>query len=202
MTAAADAWTRTPTLFGTWVTLRPLIRNDRDAILEAFATGLENSFATIVPDPASIDGWYDRLESDQMAGRALPFTVVDRNGRVAGVTRFLRMNQAHRRVEIGGTVYAPRVQRTGLNTEAKSLLLGYAFDQLGCRCVQLRTDFLNRASKRAIERLGARQDGVIRGHMIAGDRLRDTVVYSILDHEWPGVRRNLHALLTAYEERA
>ena len=202
MTAPTDPWSRTPTLSGTWVTLRPLVRDDRAAILDAFATGLEHSFATIVPDAESIDRWYDRLESDHRAGRALPFTVLDRDGRVAGVTRFLRMNRAHRRVEIGGTVYAPRVQRTGLNTEAKSLLLAHAFDTLGCRCVQLHTDFLNRGSRRAIERLGAKQDGIIRGHMIVGDRSRDTVVYSILDHEWPGVRHNLHALLAAHEERA
>lgn len=196
----ANDWTETPTLVGRHVTLRPLTRDDRAAILEAFATGLAGAFATIVPAPDTIDGWYERLEREHRAGRALPFTVLDQGRRVSGVTRFLRMSEPNRRVEIGGTVYAPRVQRTGLNTEAKLLLLTHAFEVLGCRCVQLRTDWLNRQSRRAIERLGAKQDGVLRGHMVIGDRSRDTVVYSILAHEWPGVRRNLRALLAAHEE--
>ena len=135
------AWTTPPTLAGIHVTLQPLTRADRAAILEAFATGLEGSFATMVPNAETIDGWYDRLEREHAAGRAMPFTVLDRDGRVSGVTRFLRMNEASRRVEIGGTVYARRVQRTGLNTEAKRLLLTHAFEVLGCQCVQLRTDW-------------------------------------------------------------
>lgn len=197
-----SAWRETPTLAGCHVTLRPLGRADRGAILEAFATGLEGAFATTVPSPETIDAWYDRLEREREAGRALPFTVLDRDGAVAGVTRLMRMNEASRRVEIGGTVYARRVHRTGLNTEAKLLLLTHAFEKLDCHCVQLRTDWLNRASRRAIERLGAKQDGVLRGHMILGERIRDTVVYSILVHEWPGVRRNLQTLLAAHQEPA
>ena len=196
-----SAWRETPTLTGRHVTLRPITRDDRAALLEAFI-GLEGSFATMVPNAATIDGWYDRLEREQAAGRVLPFTVLDAEGRISGVTRFLRMSEPHRRVEIGGTVYSPRVQRSGLNTEAKRLLLAHAFDVLGILCVQLRTDFLNRQSRTAIERLGARLDGVLRGHMILGEHRRDTVVYSILDHEWPGVRRNLDALLTKYQESA
>jgi RimJ/RimL family protein N-acetyltransferase len=185
-------WRETPILVGRHVTLRPLERADRAAILAAFAEGLAHVFATIVPDEGSIDGWYDRLDQEKAAGRALPFTVLDAQGQVAGVTRFMRMAEPHRRIEIGGTVYAPRVQRTGLNTEAKRLLLGHAFDTLGCQCVQLRTNWFNRQSRAAIERLGARLDGVLRGHMITpGGAPRDTVVYSILAHEWPGVRQNL-----------
>lgn len=196
----SNAWRETPTLVGRHVTLRPLERADREAILDAFASGLEGSFATIVPNAETIDGWYARIEREQAAGRAMPFTVLDTEGCVSGVTRFLRMNEAYRRAEIGGTVYARRVQRTGLNTEAKLLLLTHAFETLGCQCVQLRTDWLNRQSRRAIERLGAKQDGVLRGHMVLGDRVRDTVVYSILAHEWPGVRRNLTSLLAARED--
>ncbi|MET0310307.1 MAG: GNAT family protein [Sphingomonas sp.] len=192
------AWTDTPTLVGRHVTLRPLARADRDAIVEAFL-GLEGLFTTTVPNEKTIDRWYERLEGERAAGRALPFTVLDTDGGISGVTRFMRMSQGHRRVEIGGTVYAPRVQRTGLNTEAKRLMLGHAFDGLGCNCVQLRTDFLNFASRRAIERLGARMDGVLRGHLILGDHFRDTVVYSILAHEWPGVRRNLDRLMAQYD---
>ncbi|HEX7656217.1 MAG TPA: GNAT family protein [Sphingomonas sp.] len=193
------SWRETPTLVGRHVTLRPLQRSDRESIVAAFAAGLEGAFATTVPNAETIDRWYERLESDHAAGRALPFTVLDGGGVIAGVTRFMRMSEANRRLEIGGTVYAPRVQRTGLNTEAKLLLLTHAFEVLGCHCVQLRTDWLNRASRRAIERLGAKQDGVLRGHMILGDRLRDTVVYSILAHEWAGVRRNLRTLLATHE---
>lgn len=196
-----SAWRETPTLTGRHVTLRPTIRDDRAALIDAFV-GLETTFATMVPNTATIDGWVERLEREHAAGRVLPFTVLDAEGRISGVTRFLRMSEPHRRVEIGGTVYSPRVQRTGLNTEAKRLLLAHAFEVLGAICVQLRTDFLNRQSRTAIERLGARLDGVLRGHMILGEHRRDTVVYSILDHEWPGVRRNLDALLAKYQERA
>ena len=133
----------------------------------------------------------------------MPFTVFDGAGQVSGVTRFMRMSEDNRRVEIGGTVYARRVQRTGLNTQAKRLLLGHAFDVLGCQCVQLRTNWLNHQSRAAIERLGARQDGVIRGHMITGDgAIRDTVIYSILAHEWPQVRLNLDYRLARHEDTA
>lgn len=195
-----NPWRETPTLTGNHVMLRALDRADRDAIVAAFATGLEGVFATIVPSEATIDGWYDRLEAEGAAGRAMPFTVLDAAGLVAGVTRLMRMSEANRRVEIGGTVYTRRVQRTGLNTEAKRLLLGHAFETLGCQCVQLRTNWHNRQSRTAIERLGARQDGVLRGHMITGDgAIRDTVVYSIVAHEWPQVRLNLDHQLARHE---
>jgi RimJ/RimL family protein N-acetyltransferase len=194
-----NPWTDIPTLAGSHVTLRPLHRDDRDAIVAAFAHGLEGSFSTTVPSESSIDGWYDKIEMETAAGRTLPVTALDRDGVISGVTRFMRMSQPHRRVEIGGTVFAPRVQRTGFNTQAKRLMLGHAFEVLEVNCVQIRTDFLNRQSRAAIERLGARMDGVLRGHLILnGGHLRDTVVYSILAHEWPGVRRNLDAMLARY----
>ena len=196
-----NAWREAVTLSGQHVTLRPLVRSDRYAIVAALAD-VGPSFATIVPDATTIDGWYDAIEQQAAAGRALPFVVLDAAGTIAGVTRFLRMNEAHRRLEIGGTVYAPRVQRTGVNTEAKRLLLLHAFDVLGCQCVQLRTNVLNRASRVAIERLGARLDGVLRGHMVtAGNEVRDSAVYSIVAHEWPQVRRNLDHLLARRDTR-
>lgn len=194
-----DVWGTTPTLADSHVTLRPIARTDRAALIEAFADGFEESFATTVPAPDTIDGWFDQLERDRDAGRVLAFTVLDAAGRVSGTTRFLRMSERHRRVEIGGTLYAARVRRSGLNTQAKRLLLAHAFDVLACLCVQLRTDFLNQESRRAIERLGARQDGVLRGHLLLGEHRRDTVVYSILAHEWPGVRRHLDRLLARHE---
>jgi RimJ/RimL family protein N-acetyltransferase len=193
-----SVWRETPTLAGSHVTLRPMIREDRLGLLNAFE-GLHGLFHTTVPDADSFDGWYDRVMFDAAAGRNMPFTVLDADGRISGVTRFLRMSEAHRRVEIGGTLFAPRVQRTGLNTEAKFLLLGHAFEVLGANCVQIRTDFLNQTSRRAIERLGARLDGVLRGHLILNGHLRDSAVYSILAHEWPGVRRNIALLMARYD---
>lgn len=196
-----SAWREVPTLAGRHVTLRPMLRADRAALLQAFE-GLHQLFHTTVPDEASIDPWMDRIEGEAAAARALPFTVLDGDGRVSGVTRFMRMSEGHRRLEIGGTLYAPRVQRTGLNTEAKLMLLRHAFEVLEANCVQIRTDFLNHASRRAIERLGARMDGVLRGHLILKGHLRDSVVYSILAHEWPGVRRNIELLMARYEGEA
>jgi RimJ/RimL family protein N-acetyltransferase len=196
-----SVWREAVTLSGRHVTLRPLARSDRDAIVAALAD-VGPSFATIVPDATTVDGWYDAIDKQVAAARALPFTVLDADGTVAGVTRFLRMNEAYARVEIGGTVYARRVQRTGVNTEAKRLLLAHAFDVLGCQCVQLRTNVLNRASRAAIERLGARLDGILRGHMVTPEgEVRDSAVYSIMAHEWPQVRRNLDHLLVREDRR-
>jgi RimJ/RimL family protein N-acetyltransferase len=197
------SWPAIPTLSGAHVTLRPLQRADRDALLAAFAHGFDHTMATMVPTPATIDAWLDQIDADTTNGRAQVFTVLDARGQVAGTTRYLRMNAKHRRLEIGGTLYAPFVRRSGLNTQAKRLLLGHAFETLGITCVQIRTDVFNVTSRRAIERLGARLDGVLRGHMIVGDgqggtRARDTAVYSILAAEWSAVRRHLDGLMTAY----
>jgi RimJ/RimL family protein N-acetyltransferase len=126
----------------------------------------------------------------------LPFTVLDAAGAVAGMTTFMNADAANKRVEIGSTWYAQRVQRTGLNTEAKRLLLGHAFETLGCIAVEFRTSWFNRDSRRAIERLGAKLDGVLRSHMLHADgSRRDTCVYSIVDGEWPAVKANLTYLL-------
>ena len=181
-------------LVGAHVTLRPLSRDDRGDLIAAFAD--MDVFTTYVPGPQSVDAWLDTLERETAAGRSYPFVVLDHEGRMSGTTRYMRMSSADLRLEIGGTIYAPRVQRTGLNTEAKLLLLTHAFDVLGCNVVQLRTDWLNAKSRAAIERLGAKMDGVLRGHRIMPDgHIRDTVVYSIILSEWPGVRSNLRNLL-------
>lgn len=195
-------WPAIPTLGGEHVTLRPLLRADRADLLAAFAHGFDHTMATMVPTSATIDAWLDQIEADTAHGRAQVFTVLNPQGEVVGTTRYLRMNARHRRLEIGGTLYAPSVRRTGLNTQAKRLLLGHAFDVLGIACVQIRTDVFNIASRRAIERIGARLDGVLRGHMIVGDgaggtRPRDTAVYSILAGEWVAIRRHLDGLLAA-----
>jgi RimJ/RimL family protein N-acetyltransferase len=189
-------WTDPPTLEGGHVTLRPLEPEDRDALLAAAADGrLWELFYTVVPGPDTIDYWLANAFRERGEGRSMPFAVLDAGGSLVGSTRYLRMNRAHRRVEIGGTFYAARSQRTGLNTESKLLLLTHAFEALDCVCVQFRTDWFNTGSQRAIERLGAKRDGVLRGQRIMADgRVRDTVVYSILDHEWPGVKRNLETM--------
>lgn len=192
-----SSWRETPTLVGDHVTLRPLDPADLPAI-ETIATGddLKHLFYSSVVQLARPQAWLAATLAQRDAGRALPFAVCDPGGVVVGTTRFMRMSQTDRRLEIGGTFYARAVQRTGLNTEAKLLLFSHAFEALGCQCVQIRTDWLNKASQRAIERLGAKRDGVLRGHQRLPDgRLRDTVVYSILDREWPGVRQNLSLLL-------
>lgn len=192
------AWRDTPMLVGSHVLLRPLAAADLPGIVAAArADDLWDIFYAVVAQLKHADAWLASTLAQRDAGRALPFTVLDASGAIVGTTRLMRMSEPNRRVEIGGTFYARRVQRTGLNTEAKLLLLGHAFDTLGCQCVQIRTDWLNRDSRRAIERLGAKLDGVLRGHQRLPDgRLRDTAVYSILNREWPGVRDNLRLMLT------
>jgi RimJ/RimL family protein N-acetyltransferase len=122
----------------------------------------------------------------------LPFTVFDADGRIAGMTTYMNADAANRRVEIGSTWYARRVQRTPLNTECKLMLLIHAFDALDCIAVEFRTHRMNTQSRRAIERLGAQLDGMLRSHQISPNgSLRDTAVYSIVAVEWPTVRANL-----------
>lgn len=123
----------------------------------------------------------------------LPFAIIDRaTEEIVGMTTYMHIDQATPRVEIGSTWYAQRVQRTALNTEAKLLLLTHAFETLGCVAVEFRTHFMNRQSRRAIERLGAKLDGILRNHFLTENgTLRDTCVYSILISEWPTVRTHL-----------
>lgn len=195
-------WGETPTLTGRHVTLRPLFADDMDALVAAAsADNLWDTFYANVAMMKAPDRWLAAALREQDFGRARLFAVVA-GGTVVGTTRFMRMNEANKRLEIGGTFYAKSVQRTGVNTEAKLMLLTHAFDALSCECVQIRTDALNKNSQRAIERLGAKRDGVLRGHQVMADgRLRDSVVYSILRHEWPGVRQNLAYLLARNEDR-
>ena len=196
------SWGETPTLTGRHVTLRPLVADDMDALVAAAsADNLWDTFYANVSMMKAPDRWLGAGLREQDFGRARLFAVVA-DGTVVGTTRFMRMNEGNKRLEIGGTFYAKAVQRTGVNTDAKLMLLTHAFDALSCECVQIRTDSLNKNSQRAIERLGARRDGVLRGHQVMADgRLRDTVVYSILRHEWPGVRQNLAHLLARHEDR-
>jgi N-acetyltransferase len=193
----AGAWTEQPVLEGRHVVLRPMVRGDGPAIVEAASDGkLWELFYTVVPGPETIDSYLDRAEREQDWGRIMPFVVIDKaSGEIVGATRYMRMNAPHRRLEIGTTFYASRVQRSPINSETKLLLLTHAFEAMDCVCVQFRTDHFNFASQRAIERLGAKRDGLIRNHQILDGRVRDTVLYSILANEWEGVKRNLQMKL-------
>lgn len=192
-----SVWTETPTLTGRHVTLRPFVEADLPALVEAAREGdLWNIFYANVSMMKTPERWLAAAMKERDVGRALIFTVETPGGEVVGTTRYMRIAPQHRRLEIGGTFYATRVQRTGVNTEAKRMLLAHAFETMACQAIQIRTDALNTRSQRAIERLGAKKDGVLRGHQVMADgRIRDSVVYSIIDREWPGVSANLDYML-------
>jgi len=181
------------TLKGTHASLVPLASDHLPGLQDAASDGsLWQLWYTFIPRPEAMAAEIDRrlglLAKDSM----LPFTVLDSEGRIAGMTTYMNVDGAHRRVEIGSTWYAQRVQRTPLNTECKLMLLTHAFDALNCIAVEFRTHRLNTQSRRAIERLGAQLDGMLRSHQISPNgSLRDTAVYSIVAAEWPTVKAHL-----------
>ena len=187
-------WIEPTTLQGRHVTIEPMAQAQRDEVLAAIEDGeLWKLWYTSVPDANALDGWIAAALRQREEAGALPFVIRRRaDGRLVGATRFFNVAAEHRRLEIGHTFYSQSVQRTAVNTEAKLLLLRHAFESLGCAGVELRTHFMNQASRRAIERLGAKLDGVLRSHQVMPDgSLRDTCVYSIVAPEWPAVRNNL-----------
>ncbi|PWK87671.1 GNAT family N-acetyltransferase [Fulvimonas soli] len=182
------------TLEGRHVRLEPLATAHADALRRAAADGeLWKLWYTSVPAPERVDAYVDAALAMQAEGGALPFAVrALASGEIVGCTRYCHADAANRRVEIGYTWYAASAQRSAVNTECKALLLRHAFETLGCIAVEFRTHWLNRRSRAAIERLGARQDGVLRNHQRLPDgSYRDTVVYSIIESEWPAVKRHL-----------
>jgi RimJ/RimL family protein N-acetyltransferase len=187
------------TLIGDLVRLEPLSLDHVPDLTEA---GQDESIWQLMPygPITTVDRmthFVQRCLLGQERGTELLFAVVHgKIGRAVGSTRYLDIRQEHRTLEIGGTWYAPAHQRTGVNTECKYLLLRHAFEQLGCIRVQLKTDRLNERSQRAIERIGAVNEGTLRNHMIMPDgRRRDTVMYSVLDEEWPAVKSRLERLM-------
>ena len=185
-------------LEGHGVRLEPLAAAHLEAVEAAATDGkLWELWFTTVPEPGKTRAWLETALAGQEAKHMLPWAVRDlRSGAIVGSTRYHDMVLAADRVEIGYTWYAKRVQRTHVNTACKLLLLGHAFDKLGCKVVGLRTDNFNFTSQRAIEALGAKKDGVIRHHWPRRDgTVRDTVMYSILAAEWPDVRRHLETRL-------
>jgi N-acetyltransferase len=186
-------WPDPITLCGRHATLEPLAASHHDGMVAATRDGeLWKLWYTSVPSPEGMAAEIERRLDLQAKGSMLPFAVLDAEGRVAGMTTFMNIDSVHKRVEIGSTWYAKRVQRTPLNTECKLMLMRHAFETLGCIAVEYRTSFFNQQSRRAIERLGAKLDGILRSHQRHSDgSLRDTCVYSIIASEWPGVKSHL-----------
>jgi RimJ/RimL family protein N-acetyltransferase len=190
-------WTRPPRLQGSHVALEPLQSAHADGLRDAAADGsLWELWYTNVPMPGEVEAYVDAALAMQAAGSALAFAVRDAHGRIVGTTRYYDLLPATPRLQIGYTWYARSVQRTALNTEAKLLLLEHAFEAMGCASVGLQTSTHNAASRAAIARLGAREEGILRHHLRHRDgSLRDTVNFSIIDREWPAVKAGLQAKL-------
>ncbi|ABF07871.1 GNAT family N-acetyltransferase [Cupriavidus metallidurans] len=181
------------TLSGSHATLAPLSMDHAEGLREAAVDGeLHRLWYTSVPSPEGMEAEIKRRLDLQTQDSMQPFTVLDANGRPAGMTTYMNIDGKNRRVEIGSTWYARRVQRTALNTECKLMLLRHAFETLDCIAVEFRTHWMNHQSRTAIARLGAKQDGVLRNHQRMPDgSFRDTVVFSIIASEWPTVRAHL-----------
>ena len=189
------SWPDAVSLIGRHVQLVPLTHAHADGLIEA-ARQLQPLWYTAVPAPEAMADEIERRLGLQAAGSMLPFAVLDDADVPVGMTSYMHIDAKHLRLEIGSTWLTPRVQRSGLNTESKWLLLRHAFEQLDCIAVELRTHRLNLQSRRAIERLGAQLDGILRHHQRTADgNLRDTCVYSITAPEWPTVSTHLRWLL-------
>jgi RimJ/RimL family protein N-acetyltransferase len=194
----AMAWLAPVTLSGGRVRLEPLAPRHCRELSEAVADGeLWRLWYTTVPTPEGMQREIERRLQLQAAGSMLPFAAIDTgSGKAVGMTTYMNVEAMHRRLEIGATWYRKAVQRTDFNTQCKLLLLTHAFEQLDCIAVEFRTHFFNHQSRRGIERLGAKLDGILRSHQLAGNgTLRDTCVYSIIAAEWPTVKAHLGHLV-------
>jgi RimJ/RimL family protein N-acetyltransferase len=193
-----NPWIAPTSLSGQHVQLVPLSLLHHDHLVQSVRDGeLWNHWYTAIPTPEGMAAEITRRLDLQAKGSMCPFAVIDpATDQAVGMTTYMNIDAANRRVEIGSTWYRQSVQRSPLNTEAKRLLLGHAFEQLQCIAVEFRTHFFNQQSRRAIERLGAKLDGVLRSHQInphplGAGALRDTCVYSIIASEWPNVKTHL-----------
>jgi RimJ/RimL family protein N-acetyltransferase len=193
MTDASMTWLQPLVLEGRHARLEPLSPAHHDGLVAAVKDGeLWRLWYTFIPTPDAMRGEIDRRLGLQAAGAMLPFAVKQPDGTVAGMTTYMNVDAVNKRVEIGSTWYRASAQRSPLNTQCKLLLLRHAFEQLDCIAVEFRTHFFNHASRRGIERLGAKLDGVLRSHQVAPNgTLRDTCVYSITAAEWPTVKAHL-----------
>ncbi|MDY7548719.1 GNAT family protein [Glaciimonas sp. Gout2] len=191
--------TQPVTLTGQFGSLVPLSPAHKDDLIEAVKDGeLWDLWYTAIPTPDKLDAEISRRLDLQEKGAMLPFAIIDNaTGQAVGMTTYMHIDSANRRLEIGSTWYRKRVQRGPLNTECKLLLLTHAFEQLDCIAVEFRTHFFNLQSRAGIERLGAKLDGILRHHQISPNgTLRDTCVYSIIAGEWPTVKVHLNYQLT------
>jgi N-acetyltransferase len=187
------------TLAGKHVRLEPLTTAHEESLISAASDGeLWNSSVTLIPDHATINSYIQEVLQAQSEGDALPFVIIQRApDKVVGTTRFYKIKQKDRGVAIGYTWLAASVQRTAVNSEAKLLMLSHAFENWRCIRVEFETDVLNQQSRSALLRLGAKQEGILRNHMIMpSGRIRDSVVFSIIAEEWPEVRARLNAKLS------
>ena len=187
------AWLSPVRLVGAHCSLEPLAPEQHDELVAAARDGeLWKLWYTAIPSPEGMSAEIARRLDLQSRGSMLPFTTRDANGVVVGMTTYMNVDAVNKRVEIGSTWTAASTQRGPFNTECKLLLLGHAFEVLGCIAVEFRTHFFNQQSRRAIERLGAKLDGILRNHQRASNgTLRDTAVYSITEAEWPTVKAHL-----------
>ena len=186
-------WASPLSLTGKTVSLVPLSQDHASDLAEAAADGdLHQLWYTTVPAPQDVSAEITRRLTLQDSGSMAPFAILDRSGRAVGMTTYMNIDAPNRRLEIGSTWYRRSVQRSGINTECKRLMLTHAFETLDAIAVEFRPHRLNRQSRAAIERLGAQLDGILRAHMIlANGTLRDTAVYSITAAEWPTIRAHL-----------
>lgn len=187
-------WLDPVTLKNEHVTLVPLERHHETELIEAARDGeLWDLWYTNVPTPETMGAEIVRRLGLQAAGSMLPFAVIEpASGKAAGITTYMAADATNKRLEIGYTWYRESLQRTPLNTSCKLLLLTHAFEELDCMAVEFRTHFFNHPSRRGIERLGAKLDGILRNHQISRNgTIRDTCVYSIIATEWPVVKGNL-----------
>lgn len=198
-----NKWLQSVELTSELVTLIPLTLEHEVDLMQAASDGeLWRLWFTSVPDPKATRAYIEKAIEQHLNDQALPFAVIDnRSGEVVGSTRLCNAWPEHRRIEIGYTWYANKAQKTGINTQTKLLLLEHAFERLNCIAVEFRTHWHNHNSRRAIARLGAKQDGILRNDKILPDgSYRDTVVFSILDNEWPAVRNALQYKLSSREQ--
>lgn len=199
-----DSLRMSVTLTGNRVVLRPLCASDAPLLLEAAADGeLWNLHFTVIPGPETAEGYVATAMAWYEAGTAMPFVILDRaTGQVLGCTRYWKIDRVNRKLEIGHTWLRRSAQRTGVNTEAKHLLLSYAFEEMRCVRVQFTTDELNVKSRAAILRLGAVEEGMIRNERIMPNgRIRNSYRFSIIDAEWPEVKRRLEGMCSQTEQR-
>ena len=190
-------WIEPVTLEGRYIRLEPLSSAHVPALWAATAPEIYRFKPYAVNTEDDMHGFVARLQHMLAAGEGLGFATIDRStGAAVGSSSYFAADAQHRRLEIGGTWVAPGRQRTPVNTEAKYLMLGHAFESLGCLRVEFKTDRLNEKSRRALERIGAIEEGVFRNHMVMPDgRIRDSVYYSIIDAEWPAVKKRLENFL-------